>query len=486
MKPGFNHEKYIDLQSSKIKERIAKFDDKLYLEFGGKLFDDYHASRVLPGFKPDSKLSMLLSMKDQAEIVIVVNAQDIEANKIRSDLNIPYDEDVLRLIKEFTNIGLKVGSVVITRYARSPRVSTLERKLKARKIPVFHHYFIEGYPTDTTKILSSQGFGKNDYIETTQPLVVVTAPGPGSGKMAVCLSQLYHEAKRGTQAGYAKYETFPIWSLPISHPINMAYEAATVDLADKNMIDSYHMEAYGELATSYNRDLEIFPVLKHIFESIHKEPIYKSPTDMGVNMAGFCIEEDETCQEASKQEIIRRYFESRSRFYDEKCEEEELNKQRMIMKALNLQEEDRKVVAAARKKEQLRKVSCGAMEMEDGTIITSSTTSFLGSAAGLILNALKHLAGIEDEVLLISPEMMKPIQSLKTKNFGSINPRLHIDETLIALAIASLSNENAKRAMDQLGNLEGLQAHITSNLSETDLESFKTLGIQTTYESDKK
>lgn len=485
MQQGFNHEKYIELQSEKIRERISKFGDKLYLEFGGKLFDDYHASRILPGFHPDDKLSMLLSLKDQAEIVITVNAEDIEANKIRSDLVIGYDDEVLRLVDEFQKVGLYVGSVVISRYNHQPRVRVLERKLKEKKIPVFHHYYIEGYPHNTDNILSEEGFGRNDYIETEKPLVVVTAPGPGSGKMSTCLSQLYLENIRGVKAGYAKFETFPIWNLPLSHPVNRAYEAATADLMDQNMIDSYHLEAYGEPVTSYNRDLEIFPVLKNIFERIYGDPIYRSPTDMGVNMAGYCIEDDEIVKEASRQEILRRYFQSRSRFYSQQCDQNELRRQQTILQDLQISENDRKVVQKAREKEILRENYCGAMEMGDGTIITSSTTDFLGSSAALILNGLKYLAGIDDEVRLISPEIMTAIQKLKTGHLGAFNPRLHIDEVLIALAIAANEDPLAARALEQLENLKGNQAHITCTLSEVDLESFKTLGIQVTYESEK-
>lgn len=484
-KTGFDNQKYLETQSKNIMERINSFGDKLYLEFGGKLFDDFHASRVLPGFEPDSKLQMLMQLQDQAEIVIVISAQDIEENKIRQDLGIPYDEDVIRLIREFQKKGLYVSSVVITRYSGQKQAARLKRRLAKMNIRTYHHYGIEGYPTDTKKIISEQGFGKNDFVETSRPLVVVTAPGPGSGKMATCLSQLYHENKRGVKAGYAKFETFPIWSIPLNHPVNLAYEAATADLNDRNMIDPYHMEAYGELAVNYNRDIEIFPVLKNMFEEIYGSSPYQSPTDMGVNMAGFCISDDEICQEASRQEIIRRYFESKNRLVKEECAPEEVRVQEMVMKKAGVSEEDRPCVAAARELEAKRKTYCGAIEMEDGTMITSANKDFMGPSAALVINAAKYLAGVDDDEKLIEPEAFKPIQTLKTEYLGSKNPRLHTDEVLIALSMSARMNAEAKKTLEQLKNLKGLQAHITCDMSPVDKNIYSLLGIQATCESEK-
>lgn len=485
MNRGFNNDKYLQMQSEKIRERINSFGDKLYLEFGGKLFDDYHASRVLPGFEPDSKMQMLLTLKDQAEVVVVVSAKDIESSKIRADLGITYDEDVLRLVDAFRDKGLLVENVVITHYQNQKSVSRLARRLARKGVRVSHHYTIEGYPTDTQKILSEQGFGKNDYVVTSRPLVVVTAPGPGSGKMATCLSQLYHEHKKGVKAGYAKFETFPIWNIPLSHPVNLAYEAATADLNDKNMIDPYHLEAYGKVTVNYNRDIEIFPVLKNIFEAIYGTSPYKSPTDMGVNMAGFCIEDDAACQEASKQEILRRYFSTRNRYYQEKCGVDELQRQEMLLSSCGLTPEDRPCVAAARKRSKQRGVYCGAIEMADGRLVTSSTTDFMGPCAGLVINAIKALAGIDDNVLLMGEEAFTPIQTLKTQYLGSQNPRLHTDEALIALALSAKQSPDAARALEQLKNLRGLQAHITSDISDIDLHIYNSLGISLTWELDK-
>lgn len=486
MKQGFDNGKYLQLQSEKIKERIASFGDKLYLEFGGKLFDDYHASRVLPGFQPDSKLQMLLQLKDQAEIVIAVSARDIDENKIRADLGIPYDEDVIRLIEEFQKAGLYVSSVVITQYSGQKSAAKLKRKLARRNIRVYYHYLIDGYPTDTARIISEQGFGRNDYIETERPLVIVTAPGPGSGKMATCLSQLYHENKRGIKAGYAKYETFPIWSIPLGHPVNIAYEAATADLNDKNMIDPFHLEAYGKVAVNYNRDIEIFPVLKKMFEQIYGSSPYQSPTDMGVNMAGFAICDDEAVSEAAKQEIIRRYFATRTRLFQEQCGPEEMQKQKMLMEQCGIDPNYRKAVSAAHAKEKKKNVFAGAMEMEDGTIVTSSNTDFMGPCAGLVINAIKTLAKIDDDVHLIEPDAFRPIQHLKTDYLGSVNPRLHTNEALIALALSAKTNADAAKAMEQLPRLRGLQAHITSAMAETDLNACQNLGINVTYEAEKR
>ena len=486
MKVGFNNSLYLQMQSERIMQRIDSFGDKLYLEFGGKLFDDYHASRVLPGFKPDSKLQMLLQLKDQAEIIIAVNASHIAENKIRGDLGIPYDEDVLRLIGEFQNVGLYVSSVVITHYNGQKAVERLKRRLEKRNINVYKHYFIEGYPTNTRKILSKDGFGKNDYVKTTRPLVVVTAPGPGSGKMATCLSQLYHELQRGVKAGYAKYETFPIWSIPLNHPVNLAYEAATADLNENNMIDTFHLDAYGEVTVNYNRDIEIFPVLKNMFTEIYGSSPYQSPTDMGVNMAGFGIEDDEAVREAARQEIIRRYFKTRVRFFKEQCGPEEVQKQEMLMEQAGIRDTDRACVGAARAKEKERGARSGALQLEDGTMITATTTDFMGPCAGLVVNAVKHLAGIPDEEHIISPESFEPIQALKTHYLGANNPRLHTTELLIALAMSARINPSARKAMEQLPKLKALQAHITSDLSEVDLQAYNTLGIQFTYEADKR
>ncbi|MBQ0064300.1 MAG: DUF1846 domain-containing protein [Firmicutes bacterium] len=486
MKVGFDNDKYLQMQSKHIMERIDKFGDKLYLEFGGKLFDDFHASRVLPGFAPDSKLQMLMTLKDQAEIVMVINGNDIEQNKIRADLQIPYDEDVLRLINEFRNKGLYVSSVVITQFAHQKGIDKFTKKLKKQNIAVYHHYYIEGYPLNAKAIISEKGFGKNDYIKTSRRLVIITAPGPGSGKMATCLSQLYHENKRGIKAGYAKYETFPIWNLPLEHCVNLAYEAATADLNDVNMIDHFHLQAYGKVTVNYNRDLEIYPVLKNIFEEIYGECPYKSPTDMGVNMAGLCISDDEACQEASKQEIIRRYYASCTRYIHDECGIDEVNKQELIMKKAGISETDRKTVEAAREKEKQSKSYAGALELTDGTIITGRNSDFMGPCSAVLLNALKHLAGINDKQILIEKTAFGPIQNLKTEYLGSINPRLHTNEILIALVLSAQENKFANMALQKLKELQGTQAHITCDLSEVDLNTFKQLGIQVTYESQKR
>jgi len=485
VKTGFDNDKYLALQSENIKNRIAQFGDKLYLEFGGKLFDDYHASRVLPGFAPDSKLQMLLQLKDHAEIVIVVNANHLQENKIRSDLRIGYDEEVFRLIDEFTNVGLYVGSVVITQYGRQKEAKRLESRLKRKNIPVYHHYSIEGYPTNTKKIISKEGFGHNDYIQTSRELVVVTAPGPGSGKMATCLSQLYHENLHGIKAGYAKYETFPIWNLPLDHPVNLAYEAATADLNDVNMIDPFHLTAYNEITVNYNRDIEIFPVLKHMFEEIYGESPYLSPTDMGVNMAGFCISDDLVCREAAKQEILRRYFGTLTRLYNELCTESELQKQQLLLQKAQIVEEDRPCVKAAREKEARTHSFSGAIELKDGTLVTGKTSQFMGPCAAIIMNAIKYLANIDEKEDLIKKDAFKPIQNLKTNYLGSLNPRLHSNEMLIALSLSAQSNPLAKKALEQLPKLQGNQAHITSRISNVDMTILNNLGIQLTYEAQK-
>ena len=482
MKLGFDNEKYIKIQSEHIKERIAQFGDKLYLEFGGKLFDDYHASRVLPGFHPDSKLKMLMQLSDYAEIVIVISAVDIEKNKVRSDIGITYDMDVLRLRNEFESRGLKVGSVVITHFKGQESAKAFRNRLKRLNIKTYYHYTIEGYPHNVQLIDSDEGFGKNDYVETSRPLVVVTAPGPGSGKMAVCLSQLYQDNKKGIKAGYAKFETFPIWNLPLKHPVNIAYEAATADLNDVNMIDPFHLEAYGKTTVNYNRDIEIFPVLNAIFEGIYGENPYKSPTDMGVNMAGFCIFDDEVCREASMQEIIRRYYASYNKLVEGKAEESEVNKIALLMQQAKITTADRKVTVAARERAEKTKVNTAAIELADGTIITSKTSSLLGASAALILNAIKHLAGIDHKVKLIPAEMIEPIQNMKVSYLHGNNPRLHTDEVLVALAMFSLKDDNCKKAIEQLPKLSGCQVHTMVMLSEVDRKIFQKLGVGLTCE----
>ena len=482
MKIGFDNEKYLTMQSEHIKQRIGEFGDKLYLEFGGKLFDDYHASRVLPGFAPDSKLRMLLQMADQAEILIAINAADIEKNKVRHDLGITYDEDVLRLIQEFRDKGLYVGSVVITQYSGQSGADQFKTKLEHRDIKVYRHYCIEGYPSNVPLIVSDEGYGKNDYIETTRPLVIITAPGPGSGKMATCLSQLYHENKRGIKAGYAKFETFPIWNLPLKHPVNLAYEAATADLNDVNMIDPYHLEAYGITTVNYNRDVDIFPVLNAIFEGIYGESPYKSPTDMGVNMAGFCIMDDEACCEASKQEIIRRYYHALNRLAKEEGTSDEVYKINLLMNKANIDSTMRGVIAPCLERAKVSGGPAAAMELNDGTIVTGKTSSLLGASAALLLNAIKVLGDIPHNIHLIAPSAIEPIQTLKTQYMGSKNPRLHTDEVLIALSMSAATDETAKKALAQLPKLRGCQVHTSVMLSDVDIKVFSKLGVQLTSE----
>ena len=483
MKTGFDNQKYLSMQSEKIRERIASFDNKLYLEFGGKLFDDYHASRVLPGFEPSSKLQMLLQLADQAEVIIVINSEDIEKNKIRADLGITYDLDVLRLIDVYRSKGLYVGSVVLTRYEEQTSAKAFRQRLEAQGIPVYCHYRIEGYPKNIPLIVSDEGYGKNDYIETTRPLVVVTAPGPGSGKMATCLSQLYHEHKRGVRAGYAKFETFPIWNLSLDHPVNLAYEAATADLNDVNMIDSFHLSAYGVETVNYNRDIEIFPVLREMFRQIYGESPYQSPTDMGVNMAGYCIVDDEVCREASRQEIIRRYYESLIRRADQNASADELFKIEFLMQQLGITPRSRRCAAAACDAAAARGVSCAAIELsDDGSIVLGKTSDLLGPCAAVILNALKELVGIDHELPLISPSALEPIQKLKTMYFGSRNPRLHTDETLIALSISASTNPAAQKALDAMPKLRDCQLHCSNRLSKVDLVTLRKLGLQVTME----
>lgn len=482
MKIGFDNEKYLTMQSEHIRERISQFDNKLYLEFGGKLFDDFHASRVLPGFEPDSKLRMLMQLSDQAEIVIVISAADIDKNKVRDDLGITYDMDVLRLIEEFTGRGLYVGSVCITRYAGQESADLFKSRLEKMGIPVYIHYSIPGYPSNTSLIVSDEGYGKNEYIETSRPLVVITAPGPGSGKMATCLSQLYHEYKRGICAGYAKFETFPIWNIPLKHPVNLAYEAATADLNDVNMIDPFHLEAYGVTTVNYNRDVEIFPVLQAMFEKIIGKCPYKSPTDMGVNMAGNCIVDDEVCQEASRQEIIRRYYKSMAALASGTGKEEEAYKIELLLKQAHASLEDRRVVPASLKLEEEICAPAAALELPDGQLVYGKTSDLLGASSALLLNALKELGGIDHKHHVISPDAIRPIQELKTRYLGSKNPRLHTDETLIALSVSAASNPEARLALEQLLKLKGCQAHTTVMISSVDIWEFRKLGIELTCE----
>ena len=486
MKYGYDNEKYLKIQSDRIKERIAQFGNKLYMEFGGKLFDDYHASRVLPGFEPDSKFKMLYQLKDDLEIVMVISAVDIEKNKIRNDLGITYDVDVLRLRDEFLERGFSVNSVVVTHYNGQSSADAYRKRLERMGIKVYYHYTIEGYPHNVALIDSDEGFGKNDYVETTRPLVVVTAPGPGSGKMAVCLSQLYQENKRGIKAGYAKFETFPVWSLPLNHPVNIAYEAATADLDDVNMIDPFHLEAYGKIAVNYNRDIEIFPVLDALFTQIYGKNPYKSPTDMGVNMVGFCISDDDVCREAANNEIIRRYYTGLCNLAEGEENEEEVNKLTLLLKQANLAAEYRRVTVAAKQKEASSGEYAAAMELPDGTVITAKQSPLLGPSAALILNALKHLAGIPHPVKLIPAEMIEPIQKTKVSYLHGHNPRLHTDEVLVAISMLSLSDENCRKAIDCLPLLQGCQVHSTVMLTEVDRKTFKKLGVGLTCEPVKK
>ncbi len=479
---GFDNDKYLKMQSERIKERIATFGGKLYLEFGGKLFDDFHASRVLPGFKPDSKIDMLVQLKDQAEIVIVISAGDIEKNKVRSDIGISYDMDVLRLIDAFRGYGLYVGSVVITQFAGQSSVVAYQKKLESLGLKVYRHYHIEGYPSNIPYIVSEEGYGKNEYIETSRSLVVLTAPGPGSGKMATCLSQIYHEYKRGIKAGYAKYETFPVWNLPLKHPVNLAYEAATADLNDVNMIDPFHLEAYGETTINYNRDVEIFPVLNAMFEEIMGESPYKSPTDMGVNMVGYGIIDDEAVRRAAKEEIIRRYYNALCDKRQGTSDDVQVMKIELLMKQAGITVEDRPVIGAANARAEETGNPAAALQLPNGEIITGKTSELLGASSALLLNSLKALAGLEDEVHLIAPTIIGPIQQLKIEHLGNANPRLHTDEVLIALSICAATDEKAKRAMEQLPNLRGSEVHSSVILSQVDKNVFRKLGMNLTCE----
>ena len=480
MKLGYDNDKYIRTQSAHIRERIAQFGGKLYLEFGGKLYDDNHAARVLPGFQPDSKLRMLLQLKEQVEMVIAINADDIEKNKIRGDLGITYDRDVIRLIDVFRGFGLYVSSVVLTRFSGQCMAKAFSDRLEAMDIKVYHHYDIPGYPANIAHIVSDEGYGRNDFVETTRELVVVTAPGPGSGKLATCMSQLYHEHKRGVKAGYAKFETFPVWNLPLNHPVNLAYEAATADLSDVNMIDPFHLEAYGETTVNYNRDVEAFPVLVTMFERILGECPYKSPTDMGVNMVGNCIVDDEVCREASRQEILRRYYAALCDQKQGKASDSQILKLELLMKKAKVTEDARRVVAPALERAEQTGKPAAAMELPDGRIVTGKTSSLLGASAALLLNALKELAGIDDALHLIAPEVIDPIQHLKVAHLGNRNPLLHTDEVLIALSICAATDPTAELAMEQLDKLRGCEVHSSVILSPVDEKVFKRLGVNLT------
>ncbi len=482
MKIGFDNEKYLKTQSEHIMERISQFDNKLYLEFGGKLFDDFHASRVLPGFAADSKLQMLMQLAPQAEIVMVVSAADIEKNKVRADLGITYDNDVIRLIDEFRSRGLYVGSVVLTKFTGQHNATLYKKRLENMGIKVYQHYLIPGYPTNIPVIVSEDGYGKNDYIETTRPLVVVTAPGPGSGKMSVCLSQLYHEHKRGIRAGYAKFETFPIWNLPLKHPVNMAYEAATADLKDVNIIDPFHLAAYGETAVNYNRDVEIFPVVKAMFEHVYGECPYKSPTDMGVNMAGNCIFDNDAVCEGARDEIVRRYYRAACSQRKGESDGSDVEKIKLLMKSEGISPEQRPVIGAALERAEKTGTPAVAIQLANGKVITGKTSQLLGAASAALINALKELAGIPKDVKLISPEILAPVSALKIERLGNQNPRLHPDEVLIALSICAVTDDTARRALDCLGQLHNCEAHATVILSQTDESILKKLGLQVTCE----
>ncbi|MCR4902615.1 MAG: DUF1846 domain-containing protein [Butyrivibrio sp.] len=482
MKIGFDNDKYLKMQSEKIKERISQFGGKLYMEFGGKLFDDYHASRVLPGFQPDSKIRMLMQIREDVEIVIVINAGDIEKNKVRGDLGITYDMDVLRLIDAFRGYGLYVGSVVLTRYDGQESAIAYQHKLEALGVRVYRHYSIEGYPGNIPLIISDKGYGKNDYIETSHSLVVVTAPGPGSGKMAVCLSQLYHENKHGVKAGYAKFETFPIWNIPLQHPVNLAYEAATADLNDVNMIDPFHLEAYGKTTVNYNRDVDVFPVLNAMFKEIYGDSPYKSPTDMGVNMAGNCIFDDEAVKNAARGEIIRRYYRERVALRNGESRQETVDKLELLMKKAETSIQDRPVVAAANLKAEVTGEPAAAIELADGRVVTGKTSPLMGATSAMLLNALKTLGGVDDSVQLISPSIIEPIQNLKINYLGNNNPHLHLNEILIALTICAGTDESAAKALAQLDMLRGCEAHSSVILSQTDENTLHKLGVNLTCE----
>lgn len=477
MQIGFDNSKYIEMQAQHIRDHIAQYGEKLYLEFGGKLFDDYHASRVLPGFEPDSKVRMLANLKDDAEIVIAINANDIEKSKRRADIDITYDEDALRIMDGFKGMGLYVGSVVITHFTGQSNAITFQSRLEQMGIKVYRHYIIEGYPANIDAIVSEEGFGKNDYIETSRPLVVVTAPGPGSGKLATCLSQLYHENKRGIRAGYAKFETFPVWSLPLKHPVNIAYEAATADLDDRNIIDPFHLEAYGKVTVNYNRDVESFPVLKAVMDRILGECPYQSPTDMGVNMVGMCISDDKVCQKAAQNEIVRRYFHAAEKFQRTGLGESEIAKINLLMKEADVTVDFSPAHQAALDKEESTGKPAAAMVLPDGSLVTGKTSALLGCASSLLLNALKRVAGVPKEIYVVSDKALAPIGHLKTEYLGSKNPHLHPDETLIALSISSATNPLAAKAIEAAKELKGCDAYFSVIISESDEAIFKRLGI---------
>ena len=480
---GFDNDKYRKLQSSKIKERIALFGERLYLEFGGKIFDDFHASRVLPGFAPDSKIKMLVELRDDAEIIVSINAEDIEKNKVRGDLGITYDVDVLRHIDAFRGYGLYVSAVVMTRYTSSPAAEAFKNKLENLGIRVYKHYDIPGYPHNIPLIVSEEGYGKNEYVETTRSLVVVTAPGPGSGKMATCLSQIYHESKMGRKSGYAKFETFPVWNLSLSHPVNLAYEAATADLADVNMIDPFHLEAYNQLSVNYNRDVEVFPVLRSMLKGILGECPYKSPTDMGVNMAGFCIYDDVAVCDAAKHEIIRRYYNALCDKRKGNSNDAEIDKLELLMRNISIiPENERRCVAPAIRKSEETGTPAVAIELNDGQIVTGKTSSLLGASSAALLNAIKAVAGIPDGMDVISPEVIEPIQKLKTAYLGNHNPRLHTDEILVALSVSAVNNPCAKMAFEAIPKLKYAEAHSTVILSQIDASTFRKLGINLSCE----
>ena len=482
MKIGFDNEKYLTLQAEQIRRRRAQFGDKLYLEFGGKLFDDYHAARVLPGFQPDSKLRMLSTLRDEVELVIAIRAADIETSKLRGDLGISYGDEVLRLTDVFRELGFYVGSVVVTQYAGQPAADAFLARLTALGVKCYRHYPSAGYPSNPAHIVSEAGLGRNDYIETSRPIVVVTAPGPGSGKMATCLSQLYHEHRRGIRAGYAKYETFPIWNLPLKHPVNLAYEAATADLADVNMIDPFHLEAYGRTTVNYNRDVEIFPVLNAMFERIQGSSPYRSPTDMGVNMAGFAISDDTVCQEASRMEILRRYYAGLVDRAKGKCGDEVVRKLELVMQQAQVTPALCPAVQAALDRAAATGAPAGAMQLPDGRLVTGKTSSLLGPSAAMLLNAVKLLAGIDDGLNLLPPSIIAPISDMKTKHLGHRNPRLHSDEVLIALSISAVTNPLAERVLAQLDALRGSEAHFSVILSEEDANLYRRLGIHVSSE----
>ena len=479
-KIGFDNDAYLKMQSEKIAERIAQFGGKLYMEFGGKLFDDFHASRVLPGFAPDSKIRMLEKLKDKAEIIIAIHAGDIEKNKVRGDLGITYDMDVLRLIDAFRDYGLYVSSVVLTRFENQASSIAYQKNLEDQGLKVYRHYPIAGYPSDIPLIVSDDGYGKNEFVKTSRELVVVTAPGPGSGKMAVCLSQLYHENKHGVKAGYAKFETFPIWNIPLKHPVNLAYEAATADLNDVNMIDPFHLEAYGKTTVNYNRDVEIFPVLNAIFHRIMGNSPYKSPTDMGVNMAGNCIIDDAAVKDAANAEIIRRYYNALCQVRKGHAEKDQVYKLKLLMEQAHIKPEDRKVAVVAEKKALETNGPAVAIELPDGAIVTGKTTSLLGACSSMLLNALKHLAKLPDDMQLLTPTVIEPIQNLKTKQLGHKNPRLHTDEVLVALSVCALSDENAKRALEKLPELKHAEVHASVILAQVDVDVFRRLRVNLT------